>query len=231
MTEIKLFNTPEHVCPYLADELATTQFVNPDEELDIGLYTFLGQHGFRRSGDHIYRPVCQDCDACRSIRVVVDEFTPSRNHKRCLNKAGKFQYTITKAHLSPEHYALYEQYIEDRHFDGDMYPASQSLYEKFLFSQWSRTHFLEIRDENKLIACGVFDQLLDGLSAVYSYFDTDYASYSLGKLTILKQIEYAQSAGLGYLYLGFQIDACQKMNYKTQYKPIEQLMNNKWQRI
>ena len=231
MTEIKLFNTPEHSCPYLSGEQAITQFINPNEDLDIGLYTYLSQHGFRRSGEHIYRPNCSICTACRPIRVVIDDFEPSSSQKRCLNRCKDFEVKVSDAEFNQEHYEMYEQYIEERHFDGDMYPANEDLYEKFLFSDWARTQFLEIYDQGNLVACAVFDQLFDGLSAVYCYFDIDYQRYSLGKLAILKQIEHAKHLKLPYLYLGFQIDGCKKMNYKSQFKPTEQFINQRWRRI
>lgn len=231
MTEIKLFNTPAHECPYLDGEVATTQFINPEEMLDIGLYTYLSRNGFRRSGEHIYRPRCDDCMACKAIRVLVNDFHPTRSQKRCSRRGRRFSYVVTPFEHTTEHYALYENYIAERHADGDMYPATEQLYERFLYSEWARTQFLEIYDEGKLIACAVFDQLFDGLSSVYCYFDTSYDRYSLGKLAILKQIEHAQSIGLPYLYLGYQIDNCQKMNYKTQYQPTEQLIGNKWEII
>ncbi len=231
MTEIKLFNTPAHECPYLDGEIATTQFINPDETLDIGLYTYLSRNGFRRSGEHIYRPRCEACRACKAIRVLVEDFVPSRSQKRCLNRGNDFTYQIKKFNNDKSHFDLYEQYITDRHADGDMYPANEELYERFLYSDWARTQFLEVYDKDILVACGVFDQLFDGLSAVYCYFKQGYDRYSLGKLTILKQIEHARALKLPYLYLGFQIDDCQKMNYKSQYQPTEQLIDNQWRII
>ena len=231
MTDIKLFNTPAHECPYLDGEIATTQFINPDEVLDIGLYTYLSRNGFRRSGEHIYRPRCEACQACKAIRVLVEDFQPSKSQKRCLRRGQQFSYKVRDFVNNSEHYQLYESYIEQRHADGDMYPAKEDLYERFLYSDWARTQFLEAYDQDKLIACAVFDQLFDGLSAVYCYFAEGYDRYSLGKLAILKQIEHARSLRLPYLYLGFQIEDCQKMNYKSQYQPAEQLVNNQWQII
>ena len=230
MTEVKLFNTPEHQCPYLVEQLATTQFVNPDETLDVGLYTYLSQRGFRRSGDFIYRPVCRKCSACRPIRVPVADFQASKSQSRCLKRGNKFALKVVPAQFSEAHYQLYEAYISERHQDGGMYPTNEATFEKFLLSDWSRTFFMEFYDQDKLIACGVFDQLFDGLSAVYCYFNTDYDRFSLGKLAILKQIEQAQAMNLPYLYLGFQIDECQKMNYKTQYQPAEQLIEGQWRK-
>ncbi len=89
---------------------------------------------------------------------------------------------------------------------------------------------MEIRDDSKLIACAVYDRLVDGLSAVYCYFDSEYDKFSPGKLAILKQIQFAKTYGLKYLYLGYQINQCSKMNYKTNYRSVEQFINNQWQR-
>jgi arginine-tRNA-protein transferase len=161
----------------------------------------------------------------------VEDFETSTSQKRCLNRGRHFKVQVRKAEYSDAHYQMYENYIKERHYDGDMYPANEDLYERFLFSDWARTQFLEIYDDDKLIACAVFDQLFDGLSAVYCYFDTSYQRYSLGKLAILKQIEHTRQLNLPYLYLGFQIDGCKKMNYKTQFKPTEQLIDHRWRLI
>jgi len=112
-----------------------------------------------------------------------------------------------------------------------MYPATRMLFKSFLLSQWANTQFLEIREKSKLIACAVYDRLSDGLSAVYCYFDPDYSQFSPGKLAILKQIEFAKEQGLKYLYLGYQIDECDKMNYKTKFTYAEQFTKIGWERI
>ncbi len=229
MTRLKLYQTPEHDCPYLSDREAVTQFLEPSSKPSIEIYTHLSQFGFRRSGDHIYRPSCPDCKACQAIRLKVTDVKLSRSQKRCLKAAAHLKFIHIPAVDSDEHYGLYERYINCRHKDGDMYPATRDLYRSFLLSAWANTHFMEIRIDKKLIACAVYDQLNDGLSAIYCYFDPDYSNLSLGKLAILKEIETTHELALDYLYLGYQIDECDKMNYKTQIKPAQRFVDMQWQ--
>ena len=230
MSKIKLFRTPEHNCPYLTDKISVTQFIDPDKIPDVNMYTYLTRFGFRRSGEHLYRPTCPNCSACISIRIPVVNFTNSKSQKRCLNKAKHFEFHHCDAYDSDEHYQLYETYINVRHKDGDMYPATRQLFRNFLLSNWANTQFMEIRLEGELIACAVYDQLADGLSAIYCYFNPEFSQYSLGKLAILKQIIRAKTHQYDYLYLGYQIDDCAKMNYKNQYQPTEQFIDSVWQK-
>jgi len=231
MSRINLFQTPEHDCPYLEGKNAITQFIDPEKIPDLQMYTHLTRFGFRRSGEHLYRPACSNCDACVSVRIPVAEINFSKNQKRCIKRAEHFDYHHCDAYDSDEHYQLYEQYIIARHKGGDMYPPTRELFRSFLLSSWANTQFMEIRENSKLIACAVYDQLLDGLSAVYCYFDPEQSKLSPGKLSILKQIQYANQCDLDYLYLGYQINECRKMNYKTNFKPVEQFIKLQWQRI
>lgn len=231
MSRLNLFQTPEHSCPYLSDRNAVTQFIDPDKIPDIHMYTHLTRYGFRRSGEHLYRPSCPSCEACISIRLPVQEVLFSKSQRRCLKAGQNLQFLHFQAIDSDEHYLLYEKYIISRHEGGDMYPPSRKLFSTFLLSSWANTQFMEIRLDSKLIACAVYDLLVDGLSAVYCYFDPEHSRLSPGKLSILKQIEFARNSGLDYLYLGYQIDQCEKMNYKNKYRPVEQFIKSDWQRI
>ncbi|MCP3673539.1 MAG: arginyltransferase [Gammaproteobacteria bacterium] len=230
MSKIKLYQTPEHDCPYLDGEKAVTQFIDPVRIPDDQMYTHLSRLGFRRSGEYLYRPSCPSCDSCISVRIPIEKMTFSKNQKRCLARAQHFEYIHFNAVDSDEHYELYESYINKRHKGGDMHPATRELFKSFLLSNWADNQFMEIRDDSRLIACAVYDKLIDGLSAVYCYFDSEYNRFSPGKLAILKQIQFAKTNGLEYLYLGYQINQCSKMNYKTNYRPVEQFINKQWQR-
>ncbi len=231
MSRLTLYQTPEHHCPYLNDCMAVTQFVDPAITPDIYMYTHLSQLGFRRSGKHLYKPECPDCHACISIRLPVQDTKFSNSQLRCLRRAQHFDFIHLDAFDSDEHYLLYEKYINTRHKDGDMYPATRKLFESFLISGWANSQFLEIRLASKLIGCAVYDALINGISAIYCYFDPEFSQYSPGKLAILKQIEFAQKNWFKYLYLGYQIDECRKMNYKTKFRPVEQFIKNEWKLI
>lgn len=130
-----------------------------------------------------------------------------------------------------QHYQLYERYINERHADGDMYPASYDQFEKFLLHSCTESFFIELWQEEKLIAVSTCDLLDDGLSAVYTFFDPDESRRSLGVFAILKQIEYATQLNLNYLYLGYWVPHSAKMNYKSQYTPLELLLDGQWRRL
>lgn len=231
MSEIRLFATPPHKCSYINDKIATTVFVDPEVNLDADSYQRLSAFGFRRSGSHFYRPNCEDCTACLSVRIPVAEFVASRSQKRCLKR----NQDLRVRHLSDlsvyRHYELYRNYINARHADGDMYPPSRDQFVNFLAKGHNTTKFYEFSDQDdNVLAVAVTDELNDHLSAVYTFYDPRYDERSLGVNAILYQIQYAQAQGADYLYLGYLVEECRKMNYKTDYKPLEVLSEQGWSR-
>lgn len=231
LSNLKLFATQPHPCSYLDDQEATTLFVDPEAPVDIRLYSQLSQLGFRRSGSHLYRPQCKQCQACISCRIPVDAFQPSRSQRRCWQRNRDVVISITDNINTRSHYELYAKYITLRHQNGDMYPPSTAQYEAFLTREWGVTRYLEFRVEDRLLGVAVCDQLEDGLSAVYTFYDPEEERRSLGAFAILAQIEIARNQNLGYVYLGYWIKDCEKMRYKTQYRPLELLLNRRWMRL
>lgn len=231
LSTLKLFATHPHPCSYLKGEEATTVFIDPDAKIDQSLYSQLSQLGFRRSGAHLYRPQCSQCRACISCRIPVNEFTPDRSQTRCIKRNQDLSIAFVTQINADEHYALYERYINTRHRDGDMYPPSRAQYDAFLTREWEVTEFVEFRQDGELIAVAVCDSLQDGLSAVYTFYNPAYESRGLGKLAVLTQIHTAAERGLEYLYLGYWIRDCEKMRYKTDYAPLELLINQRWMRL
>lgn len=229
LSKLKLYATRPHPCSYLEGEDATTVFIDPAATVDAELYSELSRYGFRRSGGNIYRPHCESCHACVPIRILTEEFQPNRSQRRCFNRNSDLKVRVISSIEDEEYYQLYENYIGARHADGDMYPASRSQYREFLTSEWGVTRYIEIRDPNrKLIGVAVTDALDHGLSAVYTFFDTNSEKRSLGTFAILYQIELAKQNRLPYLYLGYWIRKCQKMNYKTHYCPHQVMINQNW---
>lgn len=228
LAQLKLYATGEHDCSYLPNQQAATVFIDPEATLDPEVYSALSELGFRRSGTHVYRPHCADCAACISVRIPVHAFMPNRTQKRCLKRNSDLTITTTATPNIDEHYSLYERYINERHSDGDMYPANRQQYTGFLNNPIGCTRYIEMRLEGRLIACAVSDTLSNGLSAIYTYFCPTQTHRSLGRFAILHQIKEAQKLGLGYVYLGYWIRNCQKMNYKNEYKPLELLINQQW---
>ncbi len=231
LRELQFYATPEHPCSYLANRQAKTLFVDPKAELDRSGYSVLSDLGFRRSGPHVYRPHCNGCTACISARLPVDQFQLSRSQKRVLRSNHDLSLRITAPTMSDELYDLYQRYISARHADGDMYPPSVEQFESFLVRSEQETYFYQFRSESELLAVAVVDQLDQGLSAIYTFFDPQVRHRSLGRYAILKQIQAAQQQQLEFLYLGYWIKGCQKMDYKIEYRPIQLLLDGQWMQL
>lgn len=225
---LKVFTTYPHECSYLMGEEATTLFVDPKQDVDQNLYTSLSRMGFRRSGQHLYKPNCAGCQACIPARIPVAEFAPSRNQKRVLKRNADLRVQSFTALENPQTYALYERYIRARHYDGDMFPPSMEQFTSFLGQAWEFTRYYCFSAGNELKAVAVVDHLNDGFSAIYTFFDPDDKTRSLGKFAILWQIELAKQLQLPYVYLGYWVQNCRKMDYKIQYQPIELLEQGEW---
>lgn len=206
-------------------------FVDPDLQMTVELYSRLSELGFRRSGQHLYRPQCKSCQACIPARIPVTEFTPNRRLKRCLKRNSDVVSQLVDSISGDEYYQLYERYITERHADGDMYPPSREQYDSFLTAEWNATRFIEFRVDGRLIGVAVTDQMDNGLSAVYTFFDPDESHRSLGVMAVLSQIQWAQDLGLGSVYLGYWIKECQKMAYKIDYRPLDILLEGRWVRV
>lgn len=221
LESLQFFQTQPHDCSYLPEKTAATVFLNPKQTLDQALYSQLSEYGFRRSGKHIYKPMCADCQACVPMRVPVGLFKPKRQQKRTWKRNQDLSVSIVKSIDTDEHYVLYESYINERHADGDMFPPSREQFQSFLADQWQSTRYYEFRAEGKLIATSVADVMDNGISAVYTYYDPNEHRRSLGTYVILFLIDQAKDLGLPAVYLGYWIKSSPKMNYKSTFRPLE----------
>lgn len=226
---IALYLTEEHQCSYLPEELAQTAFVDPTIDVSQAVYSSLNQQGFRRSGEYFYRPQCQTCSGCKPLRIPISSFSANRSQKRCLKKNSKLQARINPEADIWDYYDLYASYIEQRHRDGDMYPPVPDQYESFLGGNSKFTRYLEFYDADRLVMVSVMDELADALSAIYTFFDPALEARSLGNYAILWQINYAKKRRIPYLYLGYWIAQCNKMNYKSNFTPCQILVEGSWQ--
>lgn len=231
MKTLQLYLAQEHPCSYLEQRSAGSIFIDPAEPVTAELYDQLLEHGFRRSAAHIYRPHCINCNACVSVRVPVQAFSATAAQQKIIRRNQDLTVQPVDSVFSTEHYALYQRYIEQRHADGDMYPPSIEQFQSFLITDLAFARFYEFRLNGKLLAVAATDVLPTGLSAMYTFFDPDDKRRSLGRYAILWQIQESLRQGLPYLYLGYWIKACQKMNYKTQYQPLEGFIDQDWQAL
>lgn len=226
---LQLFKTQPDKCGYLDDRQSQNIVVDPDVIPDRSLQTLLANAGFRRSGNMLYRPNCPACQACTATRIPVDQFLPSKRQKRVLKKNADVRVIPLAAEYSDEHYQLFTKYLKQRHADGGMDDTSEDGYRSFLLGAWSETILLEFRDsEDALLAVAVTDVLDNGLSAVYTFFDPEQSKRSLGSFAILSQVEHARQENLDWLYMGYWVEECQKMSYKTEYQPLQVLTGSSW---
>ncbi len=220
-----------HPCSYLAGRMSTILFVDPQRILGAGEYGAYVHQGFRRSGDLIYRPHCQGCNACVAVRVPVREFAPTRGQRRVWKRDRDIEVIEKPVQFSPEHFDLYRRYQAGRHPGSGMNDTDPQKYLGFLASRQVESVFFELRAAGRLLGLAVADLLPDGLSAVYTFFEPNLPERGLGVFAVLWEIEETRRRDLDYLYLGYWIEASPKMSYKTRYRPIEGIRHGRWERL
>ncbi len=225
---VRVFQSVPHPCGYFGDRIARNIVLDPEAPELQDLYGIALVHGYRRSGSHIYRPHCFNCRACQACRVPVQRFRADRSQRRCIAGNADLSITVAPAALTGEYFELYRRYLQARHRDGGMDNAQPDDFERFLYTSWSPTRFIEFRDGPQLAGLAVTDFCSDGLSAVYTFFDPNLSQRGLGSFAILSQIRIAQEQELPYVYLGFWIDGHPKMHYKQRYRPLEVLRDGTW---
>jgi arginine-tRNA-protein transferase len=228
VNSLAFFASEPHACSYLDGRTAVSLFADPTVTMTMPVYSRLADYGFRRSGSHIYAPNCPHCQSCIPIRLPVDQFQPNRSQRRVLTKNNHLAVKCLPAAFNQEHFELYQRYLSYRHAGSSMENPGIDDYLNFLSSDWSETYFYEFRENERLLAVTVADKLTQGLSAVYTFFDPDYESLSLGTFAIMWLVQETRSLQLRSLYLGYWIPHCRKMLYKSFFKPAEIFSSGRW---
>ena len=234
-TALQFYATAPYPCSYLEDRVARSQVAIPSHLINADIYGELVANGFRRSGMYTYRPYCDGCKLCTACRVDVLQFKAKRYQKRAWQKHQNLNFKISELVFNEEHYALYMAYQKNRHSGGGMDSDDQDQYKQFLLQSKVNSRLIEFRDgvdgpePGKLRMISIIDIISDGLSSVYTFFDTNNKNASYGTYCILWQIEQVKKLNLAYLYLGYYIKESPKMSYKAQFEPIEILIDEHWQ--
>jgi len=238
----QFYLTSPSACPYLPGKEERKVFTHIVGRRGRELNEILTQGGFRRSQTIAYRPACDTCRACVSVRVLADEFEPSGNLRRVLkNNADLIGNEIPNRPTS-EQYALFRRYVDARHADGGMADMTVLDYSMMIEDSHVDTLLVEYRRRGidsgitgkgtgDLIAVSLTDVMSDGLSMVYSFYDPDPQDRSLGTFMILDHIRRAKAKGLPYLYLGYWVEGSRKMGYKSRFTPQERLGAHGWVRF
>lgn len=227
---IQFYLTSVYPCSYLPGRQARSQVAAPGGLIDTVAYSELMRAGFRRSGTHVYRPHCDHCRDCLSTRVLVDRFEPNRSQRRCLARNADLTRQLKPLVFDEAHYRLYRRYQATRHTGGGMDHDDREQYRGFLLQSGVDSALMEYRLNGEVVMVAVVDRLLDGLSAVYTFFEPGLEKRSLGVYGVLEEIRLARELGLPYLYLGYWIADCRKMAYKQAYRPLEMLTQGQWQK-
>ena len=230
-TALHFYASPSQPCSYLPQQVSVSAFADPADPITTLTYSTLIDHGFRRSGQHVYRPHCPSCSDCVAVRIPAARFMPNKNQRRNFKRNEDLTVNILPSGFRAEHFELYKTYMNSRHRDGEMANPEQDDYSRFLMCNWCNTRFIEFRLNKRLVAVAVIDLLPQGFSSVYTFFSPEHNQRSLGRYAILWQINECQRRQLRYVYLGFWIKDCQKMSYKTEYQPLEGLVDERWRRV
>jgi len=223
VSEMKFGVTDTHACSYLAERTARSLFLDPAHAPSSDQATLLTRAGFRRTGDHLFKPYCPDCNACVPIRLNVRDFAPRRRHRRIWGKNQDLTIKLRSPAFREDWYQLYQRYVLTRHPNSEMCPPSRAQFRNFLLSRWSRSLFLCVYRGPRVLSIAVTDVVGDAASAVYTFYDQTQSARSLGIYSILAQAALARLCDKRYLYLGYWINGHVKMHYKLDFSPSEQL--------
>lgn len=226
--EFLLYQSPAEHCPYLSGKEWVTHFFAA-RQLSPALYENLISKGFRRSGIMFYQNHCPGCTACFPIRVDVRHFRPSKSQRRVLRKNRDVTITRYPVAFNMDDFHLYQQYCEQRHSSSPV-PTPEG-YIHFLVVSPVPTEIMRYYVNDRLVGLGWIDMLPHSLSSVYFSFDPAYSSRSLGMFSILQQIELCRILGKEWLQLGFWVEVCQKMSYKSRFKPCQIMIDEAWQNL
>jgi arginyl-tRNA--protein-N-Asp/Glu arginylyltransferase len=234
----QFYLTAPSPCPYLLDRQERKVFTHLIGRRAVALNDQLTQSGFRRSQTIAYRPACENCRACVSVRIKTSEFRSSRNFRRIAELNRDIVGTVTRPDPSRAQYSLFRRYLDARHGDGGMADMTALDYATMIEDSHVDTRLIEYRlaeknvdDEQRLIAACLTDILTDGLSMVYSFYEPEERHRSFGTYMILDHIERARRLGLPHVYLGYWVEGSRKMAYKARFLPQERLGMNGWERV
>ena len=231
----QFYVTAPQPCPYLEGRMERKLFTSLQGEHAQRLNDALSKQGFRRSQNVLYRPSCAECSACLSARIRVADFVPSRTHRRIMKVTDSLRRNATSPWATEDQFLLFRKYLDARHADGGM--ADMDVFEfaamieetpiKSRVIEYTRSA-LDGERGRPLAAVSLTDVFEDGLSMVYSFYDPDLSTLSLGTYVILDHIEIAREANLPYVYLGYWVPGSRKMGYKANFAAVEIYKGGQW---
>jgi len=227
--KIQFYTTTEYSCSYIDKMDAQSLVVTPYKSINQNTFQDLIEKGFRRSGQYIYKPNCKSCTACIPIRLSVKKFLPSKTQKRTYKKHEHFNVREAPLAFKKKHFDLYLKYQNKRHSFINNEQGNLDDYNDFLIKSNVKSKLIEFWDGDLLKIISIVDVVSDGISAVYTFYDPDDDKVSYGTYSIVWLINWCKAQQLKYIYLGYWIGECNKMKYKTNFKPYELYIKGYWQ--
>ena len=236
----QFYLTAPATCPYLPNQMERKVFTHLVGPRAAEMNDLLTQGGFRRSQNIAYRPACESCRACVSVRILAERFAPTKSMKRVLSLNKDIVSSIHASEPSTEQFSLFRRYLDHRHQSGGMSDMSALDYAIMVEDTHVNTRIIEYRTrepgsgidpskKGELLAVALSDLMSDGLSMVYSFFNPALEHRSLGTFMILDHVARTRALGLPHVYLGYWVDGSDKMGYKTRYLPQEHLTPRGWE--
>lgn len=208
-------------CSYIKDREQVTHY-KVIENCSAQNCQDLIERGYRRFGKMYFRPICGDCNECQSIKIDVNSFKFSKSQRRIIKKAQHIKSYVQTPTLSQAHLDLFEKYhlfMKDKKDWSYNETTAEHYYQSFVTGHNEFGYEVLYFDEDKLIGVDLIDILEDGISSIYFYYDPDYSNYSLGKLSLYNQIKFASRSSKKWIYLGYYVQECPSLSYKSEYKP------------
>lgn len=217
-------------CSYLPDRQASLEhrilIDMTSEELE-GLLV----RGWRRFGPDYFRPSCASCNQCVPIRIPTAAFAPSKSQRRARRNGTGLRATLGAPVINEERLALYHRWHSFREQARDWAPAQLDMDTYFITFAFPHPSVREIAyyDDHagkkpRLVGVGICDVTPNAWSAVYFYYDPEYAGLSPGVGHIMTQVDLARARGIGHVYLGYWVAGCPSMQYKSRFHPLERLI-------
>jgi leucyl-tRNA---protein transferase len=215
-------------CSYLPGRVARLPMGLPVQSISGERFDELMERGYRRSGMMFYRTQCPGCQACEALRIDIQRFQMNRSQRRALSRGKELRFELAPPSVDAVRVRLFNQHRRLRGLAQSDAPVTHDDYQSFLLGAPNRSYELSIWDRDRLLAVSITDWGKISLSAVYCFFDPAYSQWSLGTLSILKQIELALLNGHRWLYLGFYVAENSHLSYKANFRPHQRLIDGSW---
>jgi arginyl-tRNA--protein-N-Asp/Glu arginylyltransferase len=222
---LQRFIEDPHACAYLPEQTACLE-VRVMVDVTTTELDALLERGWRRFGPVYFRPACEGCGECVTLRVPVAAFSPSKSQRRAMRTSAKLRRVVGRPLVDERRLALYETWHHDREVVRSWRPNEQTSdrYALDFAFPHPAAHELALYDDDRLVGVGLFDETPRSISAIFFYYDPEYAPLSPGTANVLALIDRARERRLDHVYLGYRVSGCASLRYKASFRPHELLV-------